>query len=670
MDISFVSIITILNPAVIIAALAPFFTALIMWTRFYSVYDAGRLKKTRKTFHKLADSGEKLEGCRKDNLSFMDEATVTTAPEYFIAAWRRMQIQIVNNYQGDYIPEGQSFFDMDEMINIPGCRHGLDSLWKSFWVISVITVMLPFGVAFFVQPEFATISLVLGAMLFMLLCLGQLIFTLADQRMYYSTKIEYRRFIDIFNKVLPVAKAEVALLMEATQRNRDVYEESARRITEKFDGIVEETILPALEDSISVIMNSNLVPVLYHIEKTLDNNLDKTLALHEKGMTSMAETFADHLTDILEEKMAGLASTIVTVQTAMKELNQDLSETLDTAASGMTAAFKGVRDQMEDLNFRLDIHVSALSEMITSQREVLEESGRMLIDSGEIQKKTAADTKEILYQNQENNRVLNEHIQRMTDTLDKLTDQTMIFSSEASQFTKETNEAQLRMSEDIKISQSRLEAAVNETSDQYKKMKDMISDMMDNITGRMNAAMTNAGKEIALGIKEVTADNAEAIANLAEQAEKLRTDYDTYFTRLEDSTLKTLEDMDYQVKNIIARITEDVGAMLKESVQANGEVLERYKDNTADLLQSFDEQARSIGLYAKEINLDIAELSNNLQTSVAEFSGRMQEGVQLTINEFDDGLSELTRRIANTVESICDAVETLPSALDRKQGDR
>lgn len=397
--------------------------------------------------------------------------------------------------------------------------------------------------------------------------------------------------------------------------------------------------------------------------------------------------------------MAGLSSTIENVQTTMKSLNQSLNDhihgltfsmqqslelqekgmerisetftdtltgTFLTATTGLSVAFDGIKDQMEDFNFRMDIHVSELSEMLTSQREVLEQSARMLIDSGETQEKTLAETKVIQYQANENSKVLNEHVHMMAETLDKLTEQTMSFGKEAFQFTKETNEAQQRISEDAKISQEKLEAAVNETMEQYTKMNNMISDMMENITDRMNDAMTNAGREIALGIKDVTADNAEAITNLTEQAQNLRNDYETYFSRLEDSTLKTMDDMDYQVKNIITRITEDVGVMLKESIQANGEVLEGYKDNTTDLLQSFDEQARSIGLYAKEINLDISELSNNLQTSVGEFSGKMQEGVRLTISEFDNGLSELAQRLANTVESICDAVEALPSALDRK----
>ena len=135
---------------------------------------------------------------------------------------------------------------------------------------------------------------------------------------------------------------------------------------------------------------------------------------------------------------------------------------------------------------------------------------------------------------------------------------------------------------------------------------------------------------------------------------------------MEESTSKIIEDMDYQIRSTIVRITEGIGTMMEENIKANADILERYKDNTVDLLQSFDEQARSIGLYAKEINLDVSELSANLQSSVAEFSAKMQEGVRMTLSEFDSGLSELTQRIANTVESISEAVEALPEVLGRR----
>lgn len=68
---------------------------------------------------------------------------------------------------------------------------------------------------------------------------------------------------------------------------------------------------------------------------------------------------------------------------------------------------------------------------------------------------------------------------------------------------------------------------------------------------------------------------------------------------MENNTVKTIEEMDYQIRTITVRITEDIGTMMEENIKANGEILERYRI-IPDLLQSFDEQAESIGLYARK----------------------------------------------------------------------
>ncbi len=721
MNLSLVSIITTLEPVVYIAALVPVLIAIIMWAVFYSQYDTGKLKKIGKSFKRLADDGAKIKDCKRENIFFMDEMVVRMAPPYFLEAWLRMLMQLEKNYKGEFIPDGQSFYDFDAMVEVPGCRSRLNSLWKSFWILSLVTLVLPVGLAYFVQPRAIFDALALGGVLFILLCLGELIFTMRDQKMYFSTKTEYHRFIDTFNRVLPVAKAEVAMLLEATQKNQEAYQAATQKIVEKFDTIVDDVLLPVLENSVEIIVRSNLVPALQNIEKTLDKTMNKTLELQENGMERMTAAFADRLIEALEQKMFSLAITVSNVQGQMEELNLSLgkhvAELMETTKSSIelqkeqTANSIALQDEhiantidqqnqqmiaittsftesltctlhnnvtslnqeigniqtlMGELNIKLATNIENLSVMLNEQRNVFEESAKILINSAEVQEMTIAQTKEIQSKAVENNQILNQHVQMMADTVDKLTEQTVTFSNDAFKFTKETNETQIRMSEGIKLSQANLEAVVNETMSQYTKMNSMISDMMDNITERMNEAMTNAGREIAHGIKEATADNAEAISMLTEQAQNLRGDYDTYFSRLEGSTLKTLDDMDYQMKGIIARITEDIGAMMKENTSANAEILEKYKDNTVDLLQSFDEQARSIGLYAKEINMDITDLSNNLQASVGEFSSKIQEGLRVTFSEFDSGLSELTQRIANTVESISDAVESLPEALSKR----
>lgn len=770
MNLSMVSVFTSINPVIYMAALIPFLIAVIMWLIFFMRYDMGQLNKIKATLRRLSDNGEKLEGCSRENISFLDGITGHTAPPYFLEAWLRMQMQIEKNFNGDFIPEGQTFFDFDAMITVPGCRSRLDSIWKSFWVLGIVALVLPAGLTWFLQYEAVAQAMALGGTLFILLCLGNLLFTMQDQIIYFSTKKEYHRFITTFNRVLPVAKAEVVLLLEATQRNRETYQAATDRIAEKFDTIAEDTLLPALENSIGVIMHSNLIPALNHIEKTLEDNLNMTLELQEKGMERMTAAFADRLGETVEVKIAALAERIGTltgsigsVQRRMEELNTDLGKhvnelqeavsrnvamqeeqakkviqlqdekltqaleqqeqvmerisfafseslnrTLNDQISSLEMASREVHGQMVEFNFSLGNHVADLmmttensidlqkqqvaafaedlhtlmsnlnakisanidliSGMFMEQRQLMEESASILTGTGEAQERSIAANREILQKAVENSEFLNRNIQSMAASVDQLTEQTTAFSMDAFKFTRETNEAQIRMSEDVKLSQGKLEAAINETMSQYAKMNSMISDMMDHITERMNEAMTNAGREIAFGIKEVTADNAEAIGNLTEQAQNLRSDYDTYFSRLEGSTAKILEDMDYQMKDIIMRITEDIGAMMKENISANAEILERYKDNTSDLLQSFDEQARSIGLYAKEINMDITELTSSLQTSVGEFGRSMQEGVRATLVEFDSGLSELTERIANTVESISDAVEALPEAIGRRQG--
>lgn len=265
MSQSLITIMTNLKPLIIFAGLVPFVAALIMWGIFYIRYDMGRLSKIRDSFRKLADEGEKFKDCKKENLTFMDEMIVRMAPPYFLEAYLRMEIQIDKSFKGEFIPEGQSFYDYDAMVTAPGARSRLEALWKSFWVLSIITVAAPVGAAYLSQSWAINRAFVFGMFFFVLLCIAHLIFTMLDQRIYLSTKSEYHRFVGTFNRVLPVAKPEVALLLEATQRNQEAYKEATDKIGQKFDNLVDEMLLPALEDSIATIMHSNLIPALLNI---------------------------------------------------------------------------------------------------------------------------------------------------------------------------------------------------------------------------------------------------------------------------------------------------------------------------------------------------------------------------------------------------------------------
>lgn len=126
------------------------------------------------------------------------------------------------------------------------------------------------------------------------------------------------------------------------------------------------------------------------------------------------------------------------------------------------------------------------------------DSAKLLTSSGEMQERMLRNTKEMQARSVENADTLNNHVESMTIVLDKLTEQNTAFTKEAFRFTGDKSESQMRMSETVKLSQDKLEEAVNETMNQYSKMNNMISRMMDNITDRMNEAMTNAGRKLPL----------------------------------------------------------------------------------------------------------------------------------------------------------------------------
>ncbi len=782
MNLSLYYIFAVLGPVVYIPAFIPLFTGIIMWVVSYVKYDIGVLMEARLYFESLAGTGEGIEGCGRENILLLDEAADTDSV-HLRKAWDGMRRQLDLGFEGDFIPEGRFFFDFDLLVLADEHRENVNMMWRVFLVLGFFSVLLPFGIAFIAAPMAIALALYLGFGIFLLLCFCFLLFTLLDKRARVRAFNAFLNFISMFDRILPVAKGDVALFSDAAARNREASDALAVSVSDQLDRIVDGSIIPMLCDFVEAVLKNNLTPAVLGIGEALDAGLSKTLEVQEKGMEKMTDdfsrllgqavkvrvdelavsvnevkesvsglndnlrdhvrllsettlqnlkaqqvemknigaSFTDTLTNTLETQMIAMSMTVgdlggqlenlghslrnntenlmETVEASLvlqrdqaeksialqderniflveqqskqmeavaSSFSDALSTTLGEGISGLNGELSRVQGLMGEMGASLSDNLVRLSAMLDEQHEVLNQSSKMLIDSKDYQMTAIEETRHIQEKYLENNDALVMHMQNMSGVVDDFTKQTDVFTKDAFRFIAETNETQEKLSVGIRLSQDKLEAAVNETISQYSKMNDMLSSMMDQITGRMNEAMINAGKEIAYGIKEVTADNAEAIGDLAKEAEKLRSDYATLFSGIEGVTEKVIDDMDYEIKTIIQRMSEDIGSMLKENTNANAAILEGYKDNTVDLLQSFDEQARSIGLYAKEINLDITELTESLKESVAEFTDHIKEGVKFTLSEFDSGLAELTYRMANTVEGISDAVEALPEVLNQR----
>lgn len=372
-------------------------------------------------------------------------------------------------------------------------------------------------------------------------------------------------------------------------------------------------------DSIAVMQQKSLEEYSTRYESMFEEQGKKYQTMAEEHQNRIDGQNADYVNRMQEQNKAylhKLESLSMEEKARTEERNSEYQRLMDELN-------KTHQKKTEDLNGILAGSMEKIASFTEGQSESMNRTEALLAKLEAIQGNTAETASQ-----------LQNGLADMVGLTVKMQNQSEEFSNDVKTITEKSAQAQVQFSELVK-----------------------------DITGQMQRAMADAGREIAEGINKAVEDNAKAIADLTEQSQALRDDYEVFFTRNEETTKNTLEEMDYQVQGIIMRISEEIGTMMESSITRNGEILSQYKDQTADILASFDEQARSIGLYAKEINMDITELSHSLGSAVTEFNEKMREGLGLAISEFDSGLAELTSRIANTVESIAEAVEALPEKI-------
>ena len=639
-----------LNPIVLISAYIPLLIGLFVWVIFYVRFDRRVLKKLEWTLIRIANSAGDFTQCRLENLKAMNELAEDLATPQFEAAWKKMLLQVEQRYSEEIIPEAECFFRQDVLIKVPARRSAVKTIWGVAAALLLLSMLLPQILEMLLRipgPGASAAGIIPAAFI----VIFQLIFAAFDIMAINSATAAFHRFLYAFDTALPTAAemAGPALLLDATRKNQRSFETFTEELkdnftknTEKISGAIDEFanggVLPAIRETMKTLTSDFLVPATNEIRDKLDQTMKAVTERQETGMKELADSFASKLADTLEYRINALSDSLKDYQNHLENQNTLYHNRVEEQN---TLYYQRVeeqntlhRNQMEDLNSRFQNRIDELNGLLAQNMQNLNEFV-------EKQNQTMERSEQLLDQSVSLYQAEKENTAKFNINLDNLYQITERYRGQSEKFAEDT----------VSFSEKNLEA--------QQKFSVLVSE----ITGNMREALEGAGKEIAHGINQAVEDNAKAIADLTEQAEALRRDYETFFNRSDESTKQTMEEMDYQIQGLITRMSQDIGVIMHDAIEQNGSILSQYKDQTTDILQSFDEQARSIGLYAKEINMDITELSANLGSSVAEFTDKIKEGIQISISEFDSGLAELTSRISNTVESIADAVENLPASI-------
>lgn len=704
---------TDLQLAILAAVLLPALLAALIWFGVTLHTIARRLHPFTHLFRLSADHLSAQETSDRNNLNTLasfwkarETSGDRTFPKTFLTARTALMDQADRFYLGDFLPSAKHYFSIHKLLNEESSpSHSSTRRNLTLLVLAVVMSCESIAASFFSAMMPFPVVIILGMIASACLAAVKFLLDLFHWISWQNLIRQHQRFCSEFDRAIPVLDSQSAATFEA-----------ARTISDQISGFATKLVTPALDAALERIATQQ-EQAMAHLAKDFTHQLTHTV---EERMIKFSERIGSlqgelkNLNHVIAQNVHGIDNMISAQRKVLDEAAQkmvaagvDHARIFSKAAESQTQLIQQASSLSQEQHAQM-IQFTTAVDQLSGQNTTFSQLANQLIQqtvaikqavSGvdqtfdgftvKMNQAMAAAGKEIAQGIQDNIGDSHDAIEKLTQQANQLredyqhyfgrletqsqsTFQAMdqhvqnSFSSiethlasllernrqETEETFQEANRAQQELAGRLHSSQESIDQAVQR-----------VTRLFDGITDRMNHAMSTAGREIAQGIREVTADNADAIGKLTEQGQMLRDDYDRYFSNLETHSRNTFEEMDYHVQNIIAKVTEEVTALLERQSVDHQTVLTAYKDGTLNLLTTFEEQANSINLYAKEINLDIGELSSNLKDSVTSFSTGMQETVSKTLEEFDQGLAELSLRIANTVDNIRDAVEELPQAL-------
>ena len=524
----------------------------------------------------------------------------------------------------------------------------------------------------------------------------------------------------------PVTEATmIGALVESQRQHSQAFREAVGQLEQRLDHFETEALAPVLGRVFQEAVEHKLAPVLTEASGML-TFLAKTVVLkQENGMKELAQTFSDNLTAVTAERLTGFveaaegASRSLTdvvrkmeqiqaglalseeaqltfnlgTRTSLAEAGRiqvEVSEALKASMASVQAAEK-IAGEMREISVRgLDkadaMALQSLSlqegnlkqmeglqqglvEMTQTVQTMLESSITHVSEELTLAVTTYASLSVETEASREKYSV--DMDTRMNQLVGKLDNQLMDYSDRIMLSGMETDQRFQDTLKKILNAQARtmdrLATTASEMSLEGGKIMDKTSlqanELYSSLAGRMDQSIDALGENLAAGLKAAMGDSAEIVERLALKTEGMKELYESYFTRVEDQSSKILDEMDFNVQKIFAGFTDETAQIMGRLADQSSNTLESFDKGVKDLASNMDEHTRSIGLYAKEINMDVADLSGNLRSSVQEFSTQMEAGITHTFEGFDQGLGEVTLRLATILENIRESAEALQKAL-------
>lgn len=565
-----------------------------------------------------------------------------------LESWQLLFNDATALYSGKATPSPTLYFNIDTLVD--NLKLKLSYLQAS----ALITFMAFFSfILCFIIPlndqDFSILyySAIIGSLSMLLCFLSLLLITLSYHSRLYKLRTGFNSFLSVLSSRLVSADASsnTALILRSNSETADAFKASVAMLTEKMNSFISEQVAPSIADTFNTSISTYITPAFNKISYNVTDSLRKLMISYEQTLQEMSNVFFDKL-------LSSGGKAVSEAAAQMSEFNHALTNASNSYLSMVNSASAAMKQSLDacDMAYKTISKVSDISEESLSYLKESNISAASISESVKLltqfTKENADVISKISLRNDEITTNVSEKLSSLSDNIAGFTEKINIG------ITTNAETAETLAKSVIKIDEA--------GSAQFEKASQVAAKMITDISKEMREALKYIGTDVADSIQSAYKENEKYVHSLTERTEKLVSEYEHYFSSINESTSNIITDMDFTVTNTLNRLSEEIAGIIikfNESIAASAE---RYEYNSTNLITSFAEQTRDMGLYAHEINLDITTLSNNLRESVGIFNDNMSKGINITFTEFDKGVAEFTKRMSNTIEAIREAVDNLP----------
>ena len=444
------------------------------------------------------------------------------------------------------------------------------------------------------------------------------------------------------------------ILQQMRQTQADLWQQLAARQTEAYDSLLTQQkesfaavsdqqkqaylqVAQAQQEGLGQMKTQQVEAI-----RQMSDSQSAVLKEIDQRQLSALQTISDHQEQSLQTISSQQASALQTIggqqATALQQLISVQSVTLSGIHKSQEESFNEMarrqQDALRQLADRFAGEVSGtLAEYLAPVTTRLQESAAALVASQAY----AKDVREVLQIQSDSAKTLQSSIgdlfAQLIETRKTMSEDLVSLKASSGVMSKSAE----TMSRVYAGSQSGLSEAISQMSNDLMRLSDVLSAVMAG-----SAEQTRLMQSQSMETYEINQKHLDAVR------EQITFLSDELSTRID------------QLMIGFTNLTQDLVKNIDVSINSQNDTLGGTLRSLTDVMS---EEARSMSLFAQQINIDIDTLNANLKTAVSEFDAGMRTELTGVLGQFDNEVADIVRRLSQAALELGDAVEALPEAI-------